>query len=229
MRRIGLIGGLAWPSTEAYHRRINQEVNRRLGDNHSARLVVWAEDFELIATLQREGRWDEAGDTLAGGARALEAAGADLIAICANTMHLVAPAVRDAVDIPLVNLIEVVSQAAQADGLHRLGLLGTAYTMSSSLYPDVCGPLGIDVLVPDTAVQGGVQSIIYEDLTRGLVTERAATITRDAAEQLLKEGADAIVLGCTELGLVLHAGDVAVPVLDTTEMHVSALVDAALA
>jgi aspartate racemase len=144
-------------------------------------------------------------------------------------MHLIAPAVRDAVDIPLVHLIEVVARAAKADGLRRLGLLGTAYAMSSSLYPDACGPLGIDVVVPDPATQGQVQSVIYEDLTRGAVTDRAATTTRDAAEQLLKEGADAIVLGCTELGLVMHGGDVDVPVLDTTEMHVGALVDAALA
>lgn len=229
MRRIGLIGGLAWPSTEVYHRRINEEVNRRLGDNHSAPLVLWSEDFELIATLQRESRWDEAGDILAGGARALEGAGAELIAICANTMHLVAPAVRAAVDIPLVHLIEVVGQTAQSQGLRRLGLLGTAYTMSSSLYPDVCAPLGIDVVVPDSAMQGEVQSVIYQELTRGEVTERAVSITSGAAEQVLRAGADCIVLGCTELGLVMRAGDVDVPVLDTTELHVAALVDAALA
>jgi aspartate racemase len=229
MRRIGLIGGLAWPSTEVYHRVLNQDVNRRLGGNHSARLVLWSDDFEHVAALQRAGRWDEAGDLLAGGARALEAAGAELLAICANTMHLVADQVRAAVDIPLVHLIEVVADSAQDAGLKRLGLLATDFTMTSSLYPDVCAPRGIEVIVPGAEDRAAVHASIYDELTRGIVTAHAKAVSYEAALRLLEDGADAIVLGCTELALVLGPGDLPVPVVDTTALHCRALVDAALA
>ncbi len=229
MRRIGLIGGLAWPSTEIYHRVLNEDVNRRLGGNHSARLAIWSEDFEHVAALQRAGSWDEAGELLAGGARALEAAGAELLAICANTMHLVAAQVRAAVDIPLVHLIEVVADSAEEAGLKHLGLLATEYTMTSSLYPDVCGPRGIDVLVPGEEDRAAVHASIYDELTRGIVSARSRATAYEAAVRLVDDGADAIVLGCTELALVLHPGDLPVPVIDTTALHCRALVDAALA
>lgn len=229
MRRIGLIGGLAWPSTEVYHRLLNQDVARRLGGNHSARLVLWAEDFEHVAALQRAGAWQEAGDLLADGARALERAGAELLAICANTMHLVADRVRAAVDIPLVHLVEVVADAATKGGLQRLGLLGTAYTMTSSLYPDVCGPRGVEILVPGEEDRAAVHESIYSELTRGLVTAQARATAYEAAVRLVADGADGVVLGCTELALVLAPGDLDVPVLDTAALHCRAIVDAALA
>jgi aspartate racemase len=229
MRRIGLIGGLAWPSTEVYHRLLNEEVNRRLGGNHSARIVLWEDDFEHVAALQRAGRWEEAGDLLAAGAKALEAAGAELLAICANTMHLVADQVRAAVDIPLVHLIEVVADAAQDAGLKRLGLLATGYTMTSPLYPDVCTPRGIDVLVPGEEDRAAVHAAIYDELTRGIVSATSKAVVYEAALRLVEDGADAVVLGCTELALVLGPGDLAVPVVDTTALHCRALVDAALA
>jgi aspartate racemase len=229
MRRIGLIGGLAWPSTEVYHRLLNEEVNRRLGGNHSARIVLWEDDFEHVAALQRAGRWEEAGDLLAAGAKALEAAGAELLAICANTMHLVADQVRAAVDIPLVHLIEVVADAAQDAGLKRLGLLATGYTMTSPLYPDVCTPRGIDVLVPGEEDRAAVHAAIYDELTRGIVSATSKAVVYEAALRLVEDGADAVVLGCTELALVLGPGDLLVPVVDTTALHCRALVDAALA
>ena len=229
MRRIGLIGGLAWPSTEIYHRLINEDVARRLGGSHSARLVIWSEDFERIAALQRAGAWAESGAILADGARALERAGADLVAITANTMHLVADDVRAAVGIPLVHLIEVVVDAAVDAGLHRLGLLGTSYTMTSSVYPDVCGPRGLEVLIPDEADRDDVHHAIYSDLTRGTATPTSKYAVRSAADRLVAAGADAVVLGCSELGLVLAPGDLPVPVLDSTALHCRALVDAALA
>ena len=227
MRRIGLIGGLAWPSTEVYHRLLNEEVNRRLGGNHSARLVLWEDDFEHVAALQRAGRWTEAGDLLAAGR--LERLGAELLAICANTMHLVADQVRAAVDIPLVHLIEVVADAAQEAGLKRLGLLATDYTMTSPLYPDVCTPRGIEVIVPGEEDRAAVHASIYDELTRGIVSARSKAISYEAAVRLVEDGADAIVLGCTELALVLGPGDLAVPVVDTTALHCRALVDTALA
>jgi aspartate racemase len=229
MRRIGLIGGLAWPSTEVYHRLINQDVGRRLGGNHSARMMVWSEDFERIAALQRAGAWREAGIILADGARSLERAGADFLAIGANTMHLVADQVRDAVNIPLVHLIEVVADAAADSGLKRLGLLGTSYTMTSSLYPDVCGPRGMQVLVPGEEDREALQHSIFAELTRGLVTAAARSVAYEAAVRLVADGADSVVLGCTELALVLSPGDLPVPVLDGTALHCRAIVDAALA
>jgi aspartate racemase len=228
MKRIGLIGGLAWPSTEIYHRLLNEDVGRRLGGNHSARLVIWSDDFEHISALQRAGDWAEAGKILAGGAQALERAGAELIAITANTMHLVAEEVRAAVDIPLVHLIEVAAGAARTAGLTRLGLLGTKYTMTSSLYPDVCGPGGIEVLVPDEDDQQTVHDLIYDELTGGRVPPGAKYAVADIAERLVEAGADGVVLGCSELGLVLAPGGLSVPVLDTTALHARAIVDAAL-
>ena len=229
IRRIGLVGGLSWPSTEIYHRLLNEEVGRRLGGNHSARLVIWAEDFERIAELQRRGAWAEAGAILADGAQALERAGADLIAITANTMHLVADEVRAAVSVPFVHLIEVVGTAAAGAGLKRLGLLGTAYTMTSRLYPDVCEPLGLEVLIPDADDRDEVHQAIYADLARGTATATSRFAVRAAAGRLVDAGADAVVLACTELALVLAPGDLPVPVLDSTALHCRALVDAALA
>ena len=228
MKRIGLIGGLGWPSTEIYHRLINEDVGRRLGGSHSARLVIWSEDFEHIAALQRAGHWAEAGRILAGGAQALERAGADLIAITANTMHLVADDVRAAVDVPLVHLIEVAADAASAAGLHTLGLLGTRYTMASRLYPDVCEPRGVSVVVPDEVDQASVHALIYDELTHGRVPVAARYEMADVAERLVEAGADGVVLGCSELGLVLAPGSLSVPVLDATALHARAIVDAAL-
>ncbi len=229
MRRIGLIGGLGWPSTEIYHRLINEDVGRRLGGAHSARLVIWSEDFEHVSALQRSGDWAQAGLVLAGGAQALERAGAELIAITANTMHLVADDVRAAVDIPLIHLMEVVAGAASAAGLKRLGLLGTKYTMTSRLYPDVCEPLGIEVIVPDEDDQECVHDVIYDELTHGRVPPAAKYAVTEVADRLVDAGADGVVLGCSELGLVLAPGSLDVAVLDATALHSRAIVDAALA
>jgi aspartate racemase len=229
MLRIGLIGGLGWPSTELYHRLLNEDVQTRLGGSHSARLVIWSEDFEHITALQRAARWDDAGVIMAEGAQALERAGADLVAITANTMHLCAPAVAAAVSIPLVNMIEVVAGAASQAGLTRLGLLGTAYTMTSSLYPDVCGPLGIEVLTPDETDRATVHAMIYDELTHGRVTAAARHDIRDISDRLVKAGAQGVVLGCSELAMVLTPGVLDVPVLDSTALHCRALVDRALA
>ncbi len=229
MRRIGLIGGLAWPSTEIYHRLINEDVGRRLGGSHSARLVIWSEDFEHIAALQRAGDWARAGKELAAGAQALERAGAELVAITANTMHLVASDVRAAVGIPLVHLMEVAADAAASAGLRTLGLLGTRYTMTSTLYQDACGPRGIAVVVPDPADQDTVHDLIYDDLTLGRVPPSGKYAVAEVSDRLIEAGADAVVLGCSELGLVLAPGQLSVPVLDATALHARAIVDAALA
>ncbi len=229
MLRIGLIGGLAWPSTEIYHRLLNEEVQARLGGSHSAKLVIWSDDFEHVTALQRAGRWEDAGALMAEGAQALVRAGADLVAITANTMHLCAPAVVAAIDVPFVNLIEVVADAATGAGLSQLGVLGTAYTMTSSLYPDVCEPRGIKVIVPDEADRATVHSMIYDELAHGRVSATSRYDAREVADRLVEAGADGVVLACTELSLVLAPGVLDVPVLDSTALHCRALVDAALA
>ena len=231
MRTIGLIGGLSWVSAEHYHHLINDAVQTELGGNHSARLVVWSQDFEVIAALQREGSWHEAGDELARGARALVAAGADVVAIGANTMHLVADQVAAAAaPVPLLHIVDVVRDAAIACGAHRVGLLGTSYTMESpTLYPPRLAAAGIEVLVPEADERAVIQRITYEELTRGVVSDRGRAALTDAATAMIARGADAIVLGCTEHGLVLGDGDLEVPVLDSTILHAAALVAFALA
>jgi aspartate racemase len=229
MRRIGLIGGLAWPSTEIYHRLINEDVGRRLGGSHSAALVIWSEDFEHISALQRAGDWEQAGKELAAGAQALERAGAELVAITANTMHLVADQVREAVGIPLIHLMEVAADAAAGAGLRTLGLVGTRYTMTSRLYQDACEPRGVSVVVPDADDQTAVHDLIYDELTLGRVPAAGKYTMLEVSDRLIAAGADGVVLGCSELGLVLAPGALPVPVLDATALHARAIVDAALA
>ena len=230
MRTIGLIGGLSWVSAEHYHRLINEAVQARLGGNHCARLVTWSEDFEMIATMQREGRWHESGGVLARGARVLVAAGADVVAIGANTMHLVADQVAAAAaPVPLLHIVDVVRAAAVESGVTCVGLLGTAYTMeSTTLYPPRLAQAGIEVIVPDDEQRAEIQRITYDELTRGIVSDQARSMFRAIAAELVARGADAIVLGCTEHGLLLRARDLDVAVLDSTILHADALVRFAL-
>lgn len=230
MRTIGLIGGLSWVSAEHYHHLINDAVQSKLGANHCARLVLWSEDFEVVAAMQREGRWHDSGEVLARGARALVAAGAEVVAIGANTMHLVAEQVAAAAaPVPLLHIVDVVRDAALVAGARRVGLLGTAYTMeSATLYPPTLAAAGIEVLVPDEARRSDIQRITYDELTRNVVSEHARATFRSAAADLVGRGADAIVLACTEHGLVLRDGDLPVPVLDSTILHAAALVRFAL-
>lgn len=226
---IGLIGGLSWVSTEHYYRLINEDVAARLGAQHCARLVLWQTDFAEIVVLQEEGRWDEAGEILAAGAASLRAAGAEVIGIGANTMHLVADQVRAAAaPARLVHIAEAVRDACAAASITRIGLFGTAYTMASpDLYPPILAAAGIGTLVPDASAQDEIQRITYEELIRDVVTDDARAFFRATAGHLLARGADAIVLACTEHGLVLGPEDLEVPVFDTAVLHARALVDAA--
>ncbi|MBJ7329079.1 MAG: amino acid racemase [Solirubrobacteraceae bacterium] len=232
MKVIGLIGGLSWVSTEHYYRLINEDVAARLGGQHCARLVLWQADFADVVVLQVEGRWDEAGELLAEGTKALRAAGAEVIGIGANTMHLVADQVREAAaPARLVHIAEAVRDACTAASITRIGLFGTAYTMASpDLYPPILRTAGIETLVPDAAAQAEIQRITYDELTRDVVTDASRAFFRETARALIAQGADAIVLACTEHGMVLGPDDLApVPVLDTAVLHARALVDAALA
>jgi aspartate racemase len=230
VRVIGLLGGMSWVSTAHYYRLINADVAARLGTEHSAALTLWQGDFAAITDLQRTERWDDAGVILAEGAKALVAAGADLVAICANTMHLCSRHVADAIaPRSLVDIVEVVRDECLVLGITRLGLLGTAYTMESPvLYPPVLAVAGIEVIVPDAAERAQVQRITFEELIADVVTERSRRAFHDVATSMIERGADGVALACTEHGLMLSEGDLPVPVLDTTVLHARRIVDQAL-
>ena len=222
---------MSWVSTEHYYRLINADVGARLGPEHCASLTLWQGDFAVIAELQRAGRWDDAGEILADGARALVAAGADLVAICANTMHLCAPHVVDAiVPHPLVDIVEVVRDECLRLAISRVGLLGTSYTMESPLlYPVPLAAAGIEVIVPEAAQRIDIQRITFDELIADVVTEQSRSTFFDIAATLIERGAQGIALACTEHGLLVADGDLPVPVLDTTVLHARRIVDLALA
>ncbi|HEU5037307.1 MAG TPA: aspartate/glutamate racemase family protein [Nocardioides sp.] len=229
MKRIGLIGGMSWESTALYYQLINQGMAERLGGLHSADCLLASVDFAPIARLQAEERWDEAGDILADKARTLEAAGADLLVLCTNTMHKVAPVIGAAVDIPLLHIADVTADAARSAGLTRVGLLGTAFTMEQPFYRDRLTAHGLDVAVPDAPARALMHRIIFDELCRGIVSPASREQVRDIVTGLVANGADGIILGCTEIELLITPEDSTVPVLATTALHAAAAVDAALA
>ncbi|SFC93438.1 aspartate racemase [Nocardioides terrae] len=228
MKRLGLIGGMSWESTALYYQLINQGVAERLGGLHSADCLLASVDFALIARLQDEGRWEAAGDILAEKARTLEAAGADLLVLCTNTMHKVAPAIEASVDIPLLHIIDITAEAARSHGLHRLGLLATGFTMGQAFYRDRLGTHGLETLVPDSEGRELVHRIIYDELCRGIVTDDSRRRMRAVIDDLIARGADGVILGCTEIELLIQPDDSPVPLLATTALHAAAAVDAAL-
>ncbi|MFE5909401.1 aspartate/glutamate racemase family protein [Streptomyces wedmorensis] len=228
MKTIGLIGGMSWESTAEYYRLVNEFTRDRLGGLHSARCVLYSVDFAEIEQLQVQGRWAEAGEVLAAAARALEAAGADMVLICTNTMHKVADRVEEAVSVPLLHLADATAEAVRASGLRRVGLLGTAFTMEQDFYRGRLEARGLEVLVPDAAGRKVVHQVIYEELCLGIVREESRAAYREIIADLVTDGAEGIVLGCTEIELLVDAGDSPVPVFPTARLHAEAAVNAAL-
>ncbi|MER7772911.1 aspartate/glutamate racemase family protein [Kitasatospora sp. NPDC096140] len=228
MKTLGLIGGMSWESTAEYYRLLNELTRDRLGGLHSARLVLHSVDFAVIEQLQTAGRWDEAGEVLAAAARSLEAAGADLLLICTNTMHKVAGHVEAAVSVPLLHLADATAAAVRAAGLRRVGLLGTAFTMEQDFYRGRLASGGLDVLVPDAAARALVHRVIYEELCVGVVREESRAAYRRVIGDLVAAGAEGIVLGCTEIELLVRQEDSPVPVFPTARLHAEAAVAAAL-
>lgn len=229
MRTIGMLGGMSWESTAEYYRLANQAVRERLGGTHSARIVLDSVDFAQIEAMQEAGDWDAAGRLLAERARALEAAGADLLVLCTNTMHLVADAIESAVDIPLLHLVDITAGAVFRAPLSRVGLLATAFTMEQGFYVERMREHGIDVIVPDAEDRALVHRVIYEELVVGVVSETSRREYRQVIQRLVDRGAQGIILGCTEIELLIGADDAPVPVFPTTRLHAQAAVDAALA
>ncbi|MEU3190509.1 aspartate/glutamate racemase family protein [Streptomyces sp. NPDC006992] len=227
MRTIGLIGGMSWESSAEYYRMLNELARDRNGGLHSARLVLYSVDFAEIEVLQAQGRWDEAGGILAAAARALEAAGADLLVLCTNTMHRVAEHIEEAVEVPLLHLADATAGAVRAAGLRRVGLLGTAFTMEQDFYRGRLAAGGLSVLVPGPADRELVHRVIYEELCRGTVLDASRAAYRRVIGELVADGAEGIVLGCTEIELLIGPQDSPVPVFPTARLHAEAAFEAA--
>jgi aspartate racemase len=226
---IGMLGGMSWESSAEYYRLANEVVRERLGGTHSARCLLASVDFADIEALQEHDDWDEAGRRLAALARSLEAGGAELLVLCTNTMHKVADEVQAAVSIPLLHLGDVTARAVTQAGIATVGLLGTAYTMEQAFYRDRLVGHGLSVLVPEAADRAEVHRIIYDELCLGVIREESRQIYREIIRRLVEAGAQGVVLGCTEIELLVAAADSPVPVFPTTRLHVQAAVDAALA
>lgn len=226
---IGVIGGLSWESSAEYYRILNEAVRARLGGLHSARVLMWSFDFAEIEALQHVGRWDEATALMIDAAQRLERGGADFVMIASNTMHRMAADVQSAIGIPLVHIADPTAERIQRAGFARVGLLGTAFTMEQDFYKGrLADRYRLDVLVPDEADRAAVHRIIYEELVQGRVEPESRKIYRDVMARLVERGAEAIILGCTEIMLLVRPEDSAVPLYDTTTIHAEAAVERAL-
>jgi aspartate racemase len=228
MRMIGMVGGLSWESTAEYYRLLNELVRDRLGGLHSARCVLTSVDFAEIEHLQAAGEWERAGQVLADAARGLSGAGAEVVLICSNTMHTVADAVQAAAGIPLLHIADSTARAVRVDGVETVGLLGTAYTMEGDFLRSRLAEQGLNVLVPGEADRKAVHRIIYDELCVGVVREESREIYREVIRRLVDDGANGIILGCTEIELLIGAADSPVPLFPTTRLHAEAAVDWAL-
>lgn len=228
MRTLGLLAGMSWESTIPYYRIINERVRDALGGLHSARLLMHSVDFAEIEQLQRSGDWDQAGQVLAAAAAALAGAGADAIVICTNTMHKVAPAIQAACPLPLLHIADATAVRIRAAGLTRIALLGTRFTMEQDFYSGRLREHGLDVLVPAPQQQAQVHRIIYEELCRGQILDTSREVYRQIMADLVGRGAEGIILGCTEIGLLVGPADTTVPTFDTTRIHAEAAADWAL-
>jgi aspartate racemase len=230
MRMIGLIGGMSWESSAEYYRLINEAVKARLGGLHSARSVMLTVDFAEIEAMQAAGRWDEAGALLAAAAQSLERAGAECLVLCTNTMHKVADAMTAAVAIPCIHIADATATAIRAQGLRRVGLLGTRFTMEEAFYRGrLTEQHSLEVLTPEADDRAVVNQVIYEELCLGRIRAESRAQYRAIMARLIERGAEAIILGCTEITLLVAQADSAVPLFDTTRLHAQAAVDFALA
>jgi aspartate racemase len=228
LRVIGMLGGMSWESTAEYYRLANELVRERLGGLHSARLVLTSVDFAEIEALQVAGEWDRAGEILAAEATRLEGAGAEMLVLCTNTMHKVADQVQGAVSIPLIHLADTTAAAVRAAGLGTVGLLATGFTMEQDFYRDRLAEHSLQVLVPDAADRAEVHRIIYEELCVGVILQESRQTYRDVIGRLVAAGAEGVILGCTEIELLVGAADSPVPVFPTTRLHVEAAIEASL-
>lgn len=229
MKTIGLIGGMSWESTVPYYRQINEAIKNRLGGLHSAKIVLYSVDFHDIERLQHDGDWEAAGAMLAEAARSLEMAGADFLVLCTNTMHKVTPSIEAAVNIPLLHIADSTAEEIKQAGHSTVGLLGTRFTMEEAFYRDrLSDHHGLQVIVPNTEDRDAIHRIIYEELCLGIVLPESRSEYRRIIESLASQGAEAIILGCTEISLLVSQRDSGVPLFDTTAIHARAAAEEAL-
>ena len=229
MRTIGLLGGMSWESTQSYYQQLNQQISQQLGALHSAQIVMWSVDFQQIETLQRAGQWQVAGDILAKHAVALENVGAECVVIATNTMHIVADQVQREIKVPLLHIADATANRLVENRFNRVGLLGTAFTMEKPFYKArLQQNFGIDVVVPDEAERQLVHDVIYQELCLGQIKPESKQAYLAVIEKLEQQGAQAIILGCTEIGLLVAQQDTRLPLIDTVSEHVKAAVEFAL-
>ena len=228
MKVLGLIGGISAESTAVYYQQLNRLVRERLGGLHSSELILWSVDFAPIAALQAKDDWEATGAVLAEAARKLEAAGAEAILICANTMHLNAPQVEAAVSVPLIHIADATAAVLLAKGVSRPLLLATRFTMEKDFYRDRLEAKGLSVLVPGTSDRDRLHDIIYDELCQGVILAASRVVVQDMIERGRAAGADSIIFGCTEIGLLLDVEAMPLPTVDTAMAHAEAAVDFAL-
>ena len=229
MQTIGLIGGMSWESSIEYYRIINQETRKRLGGLHSAKSIMLSVDFAEIEALQDQDRWDEAGTLLTTAGRHLEAGGADFVVLCTNTMHKVAADIQANIHIPLLHIADATARKIKQEGLRRIALLGTRFTMEEDFYKGrLTRTYGLDVLIPEPDEIVAVNRIIYDELCVGKILQDSKAAYAQIMEGLVKKGAQGIILGCTEIGLLVQQADSTVPLFDTTKIHAEAAVAFAL-
>ncbi|MBB1270226.1 aspartate/glutamate racemase family protein [Shewanella sp. SR44-3] len=229
MKTIGLLGGMSWESTLSYYKLINQGINRELGGLHSAKICLNSVDFAEIEQLQHQGKWQQTADILTAVAQSVEAAGADCLLICTNTMHKLAPQISAAINIPLIHIADATAQQLIKDGVTRVGLLGTQFTMAEDFYKGrLREQFDIEVLIPDELAQQVVHKIIYTELCQGIICPESRQQYVEIIEKLHQQGAQAVILGCTEIALLVQQEHTSVPLYDTTAIHGQSAVNFAL-
>lgn len=229
MKTIGLIGGMSWESTQSYYQALNIGVRQRLGGLHSACILLYSVDFAEIEQLQHQGRWAETAVLLGGAAQALQAGGADFMLLCTNTMHKVASEIAESVDIPLLHIADATAAQLKKDGIGKVGLLGTRFTMEQDFYKNRLTELyGIEVLVPEAQERELVHQVIYQELCLGTINPQSKQHYLAIIQQLYEAGAEAVILGCTEIALLVQQTDTKVPLYDTTALHAEAAISLAL-
>lgn len=219
MKTIGLLGGMSWESTAHYYRIINEEVQNRLGGLHSAKIILHSVDFSEIEQYQTGGQWETCGEILGKAAENIEAAGADFIPICTNTMHKVAPQIASKIQIPIIHIADAAADELEQFSIRRVGLLGTKYTMTQDFYKERLTDRGIEVLIPNDADIEAINTVIFEELCVGTINEASRKKLQGMIEKLKEKGAEGVILGCTELGLLIRQSDASIPVFDTTVIH----------
>ena len=229
MKTIGLLGGMSWQSSAEYYRLINEAIQARLGGLNNGRTLMFTVNFQEIEPLMRAGDWDGVAAIVSDAARKLEAGGADFILLCTNTIHKVAPAIEAAISVPFVHMVDVTADAVKRQGFHTVGLLGTSFTMEQEFYRARLESHGLSVLIPPASARADVHRIIFEELCFGQVRDESRRQYQAVIDELRDRGAQGVILGCTEIGLLIQPEDSSLPVFDTTRIHAEAAVALALA